>query len=292
MYSSDILTEVVMNKKDSFSQRAGDFLAGKGFYIVLLLCVAVIGASAWAMLSIGNTDKIQSDVAEVSDSSTGLADEIEVQASEDDWAVMGEDEMGEAPDIEIMDESDVYSDEEDAAAEQSPEASAPETESAPETTTDSSAETGEEAVAQEPAEQTVTLSDQYIWPVSGEVVVAHSVDTLIYDKTMGDWRTHAGIDISADLGEEVLAVNGGTVESIANDDLYGTTVTINHGDNLKSIYSNLASTPTVTEGQIVSAGEIIGAVGNTAIAESGIVTHVHLRMTAEDVEVDPLDYLP
>ncbi|MCL2568984.1 MAG: hypothetical protein FWE12_06100 [Oscillospiraceae bacterium] len=40
-----------MNRNESFSRRVGDFLAGRGFYIALFLCVAVIGASAWAMLA-------------------------------------------------------------------------------------------------------------------------------------------------------------------------------------------------------------------------------------------------
>ena len=39
------------DKKQPFFQRAEHFFAGKGFYIVLFLCVAVIGVSAWSMLT-------------------------------------------------------------------------------------------------------------------------------------------------------------------------------------------------------------------------------------------------
>ena len=38
-------------KKKGFGESLEAFFAGKGFYIVLFLCVAVIGVSAWAMLT-------------------------------------------------------------------------------------------------------------------------------------------------------------------------------------------------------------------------------------------------
>ena len=41
------------DKKKPFFERAEQFFAGKGFYIVLFLCVTVIGVSAWSMLTGG-----------------------------------------------------------------------------------------------------------------------------------------------------------------------------------------------------------------------------------------------
>jgi hypothetical protein len=43
-----------VKEKKSFTRRIGDFIAGKGFYVVLLVCTAVIGISAWILLSAGN----------------------------------------------------------------------------------------------------------------------------------------------------------------------------------------------------------------------------------------------
>jgi murein DD-endopeptidase MepM/ murein hydrolase activator NlpD len=124
------------------------------------------------------------------------------------------------------------------------------------------------------------------------VEVPHTVDQLLFDRTMGDWRTHAGLGIGADLGETVLAVASGTVERIFHDDLMGTTVVIYHGNGLQSLYANLMEVPVVTEGQWVSMGTPIGAVGTTALAKSGIVHHLHLEIIENGVQVDPLLFLP
>jgi murein DD-endopeptidase MepM/ murein hydrolase activator NlpD len=82
------------------------------------------------------------------------------------------------------------------------------------------------------------------------------------------------------------------VKSVAQDDLMGTTVIIDHGNGLKSIYSNLAATPTVSAGDSVDTGTVIGAVGDTAIAESERVSHLHFEMTKNGTAVDPSEYLP
>ena len=43
-------------------------------------------------------------------------------------------------------------------------------------------------------------------PLEGEVVAAFSVDQLAYNETLGDWRTHDGVDIAAAEGTSVLAL--------------------------------------------------------------------------------------
>lgn len=44
-------------------------------------------------------------------------------------------------------------------------------------------------------------------PLEGEVVAAFSVDQLAYNETLGDWRTHDGVDIAAAEGTSVLAAS-------------------------------------------------------------------------------------
>ena len=47
----------------------------------------------------------------------------------------------------------------------------------------------------------------------------------------------------------------------------------------------------VEEGDAVGAGDVLGAVGETAIAESALASHLHFAMTDGGEPVDPLDYL-
>ena len=78
-------------------------------------------------------------------------------------------------------------------------------------------------------------------PLRGEVLTAFSMEELIYSPTMGDWRTHDGIDIAAKAGTTVLAASSGTVRSVTDDTLMGTTVVLEHEGGYETTYANLQS---------------------------------------------------
>lgn len=128
-------------------------------------------------------------------------------------------------------------------------------------------------------------------PLNGEVVTAFSVDELVYSETLADWRTHDGIDISAVQGTTVLAASSGTVTSVTDDPLMGTTVVIRHDGGYQTTYANLQARPNVEAGDGVSAGQIIGAVGRTAAAESAQGPHLHFSVAKDGEPVDPNEYL-
>jgi len=237
-------------KKKQFLKRIGDFMAGKGFYIVLFLCVAAIGISGYYLLSgleLGGT--------------TAVAGGAQVVVSPSPTVTL--------PQVKVT-----------------PTPTPAPTHKPAATPTPTSAPT------QTPAPTAAPKRTVYTWPVKGEVIYDFSLEVLAYDPTMGDWRTHSGIDIAAEQGVSVLAITGGTVESVTQDDLMGTTVTIDHGNGLKSYYANLAVTPTVSTGNNVATGAVIGAVGNTAIAEIERPSHLHFEIIKDGESVDPLQYLP
>ena len=128
-------------------------------------------------------------------------------------------------------------------------------------------------------------------PLQGEVVAAFSVDQLLYNETLDDWRTHDGVDIAAAAGDAVLAASAGTVLSVTDDPMMGTTVVIGHSDGYETTYANLQTGPLVEEGESVSAGQAIGAVGTTAAAESAQGAHLHFAVTREGEAVDPQAFL-
>lgn len=128
-------------------------------------------------------------------------------------------------------------------------------------------------------------------PLQGEVVAAFSVDQLLYNETLDDWRTHDGVDIAAAAGDTVMAASAGTVLSVTDDPMMGTTVVIGHSGGYETTYANLQTEPLVEEGETVSAGQAIGAVGTTAAAESAQGAHLHFAVTREGEAVDPQAFL-
>ena len=141
-------------------------------------------------------------------------------------------------------------------------------------------------------ESAPAVSQIYLWPVTGEVERPHSADRLSYDVTMRDWRAHEGVDIAAPLGETVYAAHAGIVQSIVQDGLFGTVLTVDHGDGTRTVYANLAAQPAVNVGDWVEAGSIIGSVGTTALCEIGQSTHLHFAVEVDGKASDPLAYLP
>ena len=128
-------------------------------------------------------------------------------------------------------------------------------------------------------------------PLEGEVVAAFSMDALVYNPTLEDWRTHNGVDIAASAGDSVLAASSGTVLSVEDDPLMGTTVVIEHAGGYQTTYANLQSETSVEAGDTVSAGQIIGAVGDTAAAEAAQGPHLHFSVTKDGEPMDPQEYL-
>lgn len=97
-------------------------------------------------------------------------------------------------------------------------------------------------------------------------------------------QPHYGIDYAAAEGAPVLAPADGVVR-LAHPDMYytGGTVIIDHGYGLNSTLMHLSAVE-VTEGQLVSQGERIGAVGATGRATG---PHLDWRMNWHDRRIDP-----
>lgn len=130
-----------------------------------------------------------------------------------------------------------------------------------------------------------------VTPVHGETLAAFSVDALAYDPTMEDWRTHNGTDIAAASGTTVLAACNGTVLSVTDDALMGTTVVLEHDGGYRTTYASLQPDPPVSAGDMVSAGQIIGAVGSTAAMEAAHGPHLHFSVSKDGTAVDPYEFL-
>ena len=128
-------------------------------------------------------------------------------------------------------------------------------------------------------------------PVSGETVAGYAVECLSYNQTTRDWRTHNGVDIGAEAGTQVVAAADGVVYTTYVDDLMGTTVVIRHENGYVSCYASLAEELSVSAGDQVTMGQVIGTVGETALIENAIGPHVHFSVTHDDEKMDPAEFL-
>lgn len=136
-----------------------------------------------------------------------------------------------------------------------------------------------------------TQEKKYIMPLSGNVQLKYAMDSLVYSKTLDQYMTHPGVDISAEMSSKVTAVADGTVTKVYNDDRYGMTVQITHKDGCISTYSNLSAQGLAEVGDEVTQGQTIGCVGDTALFESLDESHLHFEMSKNGEYVNPGDYI-
>ena len=111
---------------------------------------------------------------------------------------------------------------------------------------------------------------------------------------MGTWRTHFGIDIKADLGKDVKAVQEGVVVKIENDNTeYGEYIEIKHPNGLITRYGNLDSKVSLKVNDKVKQGDVVGKVGNTAgnYSSEKYGSHLHFQVIKNGKDEDPAKYV-
>ena len=128
-------------------------------------------------------------------------------------------------------------------------------------------------------------------PVAGKTISPYSMDALCYNQTTRDWRVHNGMDIAAEAGTAVCAAADGQVYTVYEDETMGMTVVIRHDGGYTTTYASLDETVSVKAGDKVTAGQTIGAVGSTALLESGIGDHVHFSVSCDGTLVNPAEFL-
>ena len=224
--------------------------ADAGFYIILLICLSVICISGYVLFFTGTGED------------TGTAMLVTPTVGEPIFTVP----PGEAV---VLEEPSVPTVQEDPPTDPPAEPVLSEIEAA------------EDAAAEEPL-------PIWIRPVSGEILRPFTADDLLYDETMGDWRTHEGVDYAAENGTRVYAIGDGTVEAVTTDALYGTQLTLALKDGRIATYRGLSEKVKVREGAAVRAGDVIGTVGADADpSESALGSHLHLEVLDGEQYVDP-----
>ncbi len=140
------------------------------------------------------------------------------------------------------------------------------------------------------AKQTV-VAVKPTMPVEGEVLRPFSAEDPVYFQTLNAWMVHKAADIQAEEGTEVVAMLDGTVESVENNAETGYTIVIKHANDVKTTYGNLQAPEEIKKGQQVKQGEVIGKVGKSANNTANDPAHLHFGVSVKGTDKDPIAYV-
>ena len=142
-----------------------------------------------------------------------------------------------------------------------------------------------------------------IRPFTGRRPITQPFGSTRFARTAYRTRFHNGIDYGMPVGTPILAAASGRVFAVGNNGRYqyGRYIVIKHTDNFFTLYGHL-SRESVTVGQLVNQGDIIGHSGNTGFS-TGPHLHLGVYQTMEirrfgragatpiGVTMNPADYL-
>jgi murein DD-endopeptidase MepM/ murein hydrolase activator NlpD len=101
-----------------------------------------------------------------------------------------------------------------------------------------------------------------------------------------DTQVHFGYDLASTRRASVPAANSGVVVFAGPLTIYGTTIILDHGLGLMTLYGHL-STAHVKVGDTVAKGREIGRTGTTGLA---VGDHLHYEVLVNGVSVTPLEW--
>ena len=264
-----ILRAEVLNLKNMYSKETSKRSTRLSFFLVMLLCTAMIGASCWFAYTQTARD-ITLEIDSITDMNSRIAAAV--------------------PETGVPRETDL------------PVTTAPRQTTAETKATypvikptETRTKTVTEAETMPIAEQTAAPAKPVVipsrMPCNGEVLQPFSNGELVKSVTTGVWQTHNGTDIAASPGDPVYPIEAGVVTDIEENALWGICITVDHQNGYFSKYCGLAPGLAVTEGDKVDPNDPIGSVGTTAEIESALPTHLHFEVRQGDTLIDPVSYL-
>ena len=131
----------------------------------------------------------------------------------------------------------------------------------------------------------VYSDSQFIWPVPSCTLLTSPYGYRTHP-ILDYERLHAGLDIGAKFGEEIIAADGGTVLIAEYSDSYGNFVLIDHSDRYSTAYGHMSEIA-VEAGQEVKQGELIGYIGSTGWSTG---PHLHFEIRLDGERIDPEEF--
>jgi murein DD-endopeptidase MepM/ murein hydrolase activator NlpD len=183
-------------------KRGSRFVAGKGFYVALAVCL--LGAAAAAWISVDRSLESAKDQENVPIEET--AESYGFEETNENADLNEPDEPTEVPVDTPQEDIPVE------AGDNTVEVGEPVEEAA----------AAEEEIVQDPSAEAGIFSGKTTWslPVEGDIINDLSNGELVKNETLNEWRTHNGIDIAAEVGSDIHVCADGTVTRIWSDPLW------------------------------------------------------------------------
>jgi len=124
----------------------------------------------------------------------------------------------------------------------------------------------------------------YVFPVAGPV---QFVDSFGYPRLLGTGQQHwhEGCDVMSPMGTPLVAAEDGVVTKVGENSLGGLSLKITGTSGYWHYYAHLSAfAPGLVQGQTITAGTLVGFVGNTGDAAGG-PTHLHYEIHQPDGKV-------
>ena len=139
-----------------------------------------------------------------------------------------------------------------------------------------------------------SVDTSYLSPVKS-VALANVFD-LFHNETLGWYYRHEGYDFEGKVGDEVYAMQDGTVTKVEYSDsassvLYGGYLTIDHGNGVISTYKFIDIAKGIGQGTEVKRGQVIGTIAQPSGTETFVGAHLHLEIEEDGETVDPETFL-
>jgi len=126
-----------------------------------------------------------------------------------------------------------------------------------------------------------------LWPMDGNVIMNYSMDATIYHATLDQYKYNPAIIISGAVNNKVYSVAKGKITDISQNEVTGTTVTVDLGDGYQAIYGQLKEL-NFDEGDYLESGHVIGYVSEPTKYFSVEGSNLYFELQKDGEPIDPI----
>ena len=131
------------------------------------------------------------------------------------------------------------------------------------------------------------VEEGLLWPMDGNVIMNYSMDATIYHATLDQYKYNPAIIIAGEVNNKVYSVAKGKISDISQNEVTGTTVTVDLGDGYQAVYGQLKEL-NFDEGDYLESGHVIGYVSEPTKYYSVEGSNLYFELQKDGEPIDPI----